>query len=492
MIIHGSRFRDVLFGTSEDDTIYGYDGNDDLLGGNGDDHLFGGIGADVINGGAGRDWACYDDAAEGVYVVLITGAGYAGEAAGDVLIEIENLSGSAFADVLIGDGGINYIDGNGGGDLIFGLDGIDVLHGGAGDDQIWGGTARDYIYGDEGFDFVRYDYAESRVDVRLDEPSFLGSGGGWAGEAQNDALWSIEGVVGSSFDDHLAGNAESNVLMGLDGNDELLGRAGDDMLFGGAGQDLLDGGTGFDYARYDDAGAGVVVSLAAGFGWAGAALGDRLVGIEGLTGSQFDDTFVGDAAGNVLFGFDGRDNLQGGGGVDALLGGNGDDLLDGGTEGDYLDGGDGFDVASYQGAASGVEVDLGFGVGRRGEAVGDWLVSIEGVIGSTYADTLTGNGGDNTLRGHEGADTLTGAWGNDRFLWERNDLLGAARDVVTDFGVTAGDNDLLVFHELTAADIVFSSDPMGTRISVSDPAFGGDILVMGRSPAELAGHLLFT
>jgi Ca2+-binding RTX toxin-like protein len=492
MIIYGSRFRDVLFGTSEDDTIYGYDGNDDLLGGNGDDHLFGGIGADVINGGAGRDWACYDDAAEGVYVVLITGAGYAGEAAGDVLIEIENLSGSAFADVLIGDTGINYINGNGGNDLIFGLDGIDVLHGGLGDDQIWGGTARDYIYGDEGFDFVRYDYAESRVDVRLDEPSFIGSGGGWAGEALDDSLFGIEGVVGSKFDDHLAGSVESNVLMGLDGNDELLGKGGDDMLFGGEGQDLLDGGTGFDYARYDDAGMGVVVSLAAGLGFGGAALGDRLVGIEGLTGSQFDDTFVGDGNGNVLFGFDGRDNLQGGGGADALLGGNGDDLLDGGADGDYIDGGDGFDVASYQGAATGVAVDLGFGLGSSGEAVGDWLVSIEGAIGSTHADTLTGNGGDNMLRGHEGADTLTGAWGNDRFLWERNDLLGAARDVVTDFGVTAGDNDMLVFHDLTAADIVLSSDPMGTRISVSDPAFGGDILVMGRSPAELAGHLLFT
>ena len=41
---------------------------------------------------------------------------------------------------------------------------------------------------------------------------------------------------------------------------------------------LLDGGTGFDYARYDDAGMGVVVSLAAGLGFGGAALGDRLVG----------------------------------------------------------------------------------------------------------------------------------------------------------------------------------------------------------------------
>jgi hypothetical protein len=49
-----------------------------------------------------------------------------------------------------------------------------------------------------------------------------------------------------------------------------------------------------------------------------------------------------------------------------------------------------------------------------------------------------------TLRGHQGADTLTGAWGNDRSMG-RNDLLGAARDVVADLGVWR-DNDMLVFH----------------------------------------------
>jgi hypothetical protein len=63
-------------------------------------------------------------------------------------------------------------------------------------------------------------------------------------------------------------------------------------------------------------------------GWprrGGAALGDRLLGIKILTGSQFDDTFVSDRRGRVLF-FDGRDNLQGGGGRMAAA------LLDGGEE----------------------------------------------------------------------------------------------------------------------------------------------------------------
>jgi serralysin len=136
------------------------------------------------------------------------------------------------------------------------------------------------------------------------------------------------------------------------------------MLFGGEGQDLLDGGTGFDYARYDDAGRvswsrSPPASVLAVRRWATVWSASK---VSPDRNSTIPSSAMRD--GNVLFGFDGRDNLQGGGGADALLGGNGDDLLDGGTEGDYLDGGDGFDVASYQGAASGVAVDLGFGVGR--------------------------------------------------------------------------------------------------------------------------------
>jgi Ca2+-binding RTX toxin-like protein len=490
MIIRGSARPETLNGLPEDDTIFGFGADDQLFGNDGDDHLFGGEGADVLNGGNGRDWASYDDAAAGVYVVLITGAGYGGEAAGDTLISIENLSGSAFGDVLISDDGINYINGNGGNDLIFGLDGIDVLYGGDGDDQIWGGAARDYIYGDDGFDYVRYDYATSAVDVRLDMPSFIGTGGGWAGEAAFDSFFSIEGVVGSLYDDHIAGNAEANVLIGLDGNDELLGRDGDDQLFGGSGADVIDGGTGFNYARYDDATSAVVVDLSTGWGTAGDALNDHLINIQGLTGSSFGDTLIGNAANNILFGFEGSDNLQGGGGTDFLLGGNGDDILNGGAGGDYLQGDLGFDVASYAGAVSSIGVNLASGAGTFGEALGDVLVGIDGVIGSAFADTLTGDANANMLRGAEGADSLTGGLGDDQFVFARNDLL-AERDTINDFGVVAGNNDMLVFHGIASGDVALTDVSGGVRISVLDPAFGGDIMVSGVTSAQLGGHLLF-
>ena len=91
----------------------------------------------------------------------------------------------------------------------------------------------------------------------------------------------------------------------------------------------------------------------------------------------------------------------------------------------------------------------------------------------------------------EGADTLTGGWSNDQFVWERSDLL-AARDIITDFGTAPGNSDTLVFHGLAASDIAIANDPAGTRISVLDPASGGDILLLGVTPADLSGHLLFT
>ena len=58
--------------------------------------LDGGTGADNLRGGAGRDTASYANAAAGVTVSLAAGTGTVGEAAGDVLTEIENVTGSSF------------------------------------------------------------------------------------------------------------------------------------------------------------------------------------------------------------------------------------------------------------------------------------------------------------------------------------------------------------------------------------------------------------
>lgn len=130
-------FNDVLVAGSGDDTLNGLGGtdtlhdgagNDSLLGGDGTDHLAGDAGADILNGRTGFDYARYDTAAAGMIASLATPLDNTGEAAGDTYVAIEGLVGSAFNDILIGDGGNNTLFGN------------DTLDGGAGYDWLMGGA----------------------------------------------------------------------------------------------------------------------------------------------------------------------------------------------------------------------------------------------------------------------------------------------------------------------------------------------------------------
>src|SRR5262249_13829155 len=99
----------------------------------GHDTLFGGDGSNRLDGGDGIDTAAYADAAAGVQVNL--GSPYWGTASNstraDTLISIENVTGSAFADVITGDAGANALNGGGGSDVITGGLGRDTLTGGA-------------------------------------------------------------------------------------------------------------------------------------------------------------------------------------------------------------------------------------------------------------------------------------------------------------------------------------------------------------------------
>jgi Ca2+-binding RTX toxin-like protein len=87
--------------------LFGGGGADALWAGDGDDVLSGGLGADVLQRQGGSDTASYAEAPGGVFVRFWSGEGLSGEAAGDVLVGIENLRGSGFADTLVGDDGDN-------------------------------------------------------------------------------------------------------------------------------------------------------------------------------------------------------------------------------------------------------------------------------------------------------------------------------------------------------------------------------------------------
>jgi len=385
----GSVFNDSLLGDAEDNILHGDGGNDGLIGRAGDDILHGGAGADVLSGQDGIDLATWFDSVVGVTVSLVTNTGQGGDAAGDALAGIEDLEGSAFGDQLTGDAGDNTLRGGAGDDGLYGKEGDDVLHGGAGADALSGWL---------GFDMASY--ANSAGAVSVD----LAAGAANGGDGTGDTLSSIEGVIGSVFNDSLLGDAGGNVLRGDAGNDTLIGRVGDDVLHGGAGADVLSGQDGIDLATWFDSAAGVTVSLITNTGQGGDAAGDTLAGIENLEGSDFADQLSGGADANVLFG---------GAGNDGLYGKEGDDVLNGGAGADALSGWLGFDMASYADSTGQVGIDLATGAGNGGEATGDTLSSIEGVVGSDFNDGLLGDAEDNVLRGGAGNDTLGGRAGDD-------------------------------------------------------------------------------
>ncbi|MFN0193765.1 MAG: beta strand repeat-containing protein [Aestuariivirga sp.] len=218
----GNELNNVIIGGAGTDSLTGFLGNDTLMGGAGADSLF---------GDDGTDMASYLNAAAGVKISLDLIFAATGDAAGDDLQSIEDLQGSAFNDVLDGDGGANRLLGE------------------AGNDQLDGGGGGNAMDGGAGVDAVSYLSSVAGVTADLRLPSLN------AGDALGDTFADIENMIGSNFGDTLRGTDGANtinsgngndVVQGRSGNDTLIGAGGDDRLFGENDDDLLAGGSGKD------------------------------------------------------------------------------------------------------------------------------------------------------------------------------------------------------------------------------------------------------
>jgi Ca2+-binding RTX toxin-like protein len=397
--------------TASSSQLYGEAGNDTLIGGAGIDFLDGGQGDDVLDGGFGVNTAVYandpslnSDNQTGVYVNLIDGVARDGYNTVDRLSNIQNIEGSQYNDYLVGNNGINVLDSGLGNDALFGGDGDDVLLAGAGGD---------YIDGEKGIDTITYLDSSAPVyvnisgkDATVSSPIFgvafpnLFANRGLGGDAEDDRIFNVEHLHGSSYND---------VLIAGNGGGRVDGYLGSDLIYAGSGIDVLDGGlnlTGEDtnWLSYQQSDlVGVKVSLQTGSASGGYAEGDQIMmaydpnditaarlnfsSFRNLEGSSRQDVLEGDRQDNILRGLAGDDVISG------LVG---NDWLMGGEEADTLDGGNGIDTAVYSEAKAGVTVDLVRG-GSRGEADGDRFFNIENILGSAYGDKLTGNAGDNDI-----------------------------------------------------------------------------------------------
>ena len=391
--IIGTPGDDVLIGTSGDDIIQGLaghdylrgdDGDDQLSGGDGDDYLRGGAGNDIIDGGNGWDRAAYRDAVGPVHVDLNiqgvaqdTGQGF------DTLTGIEHASGTVFGDTLIGNAGDNWLWGEGGADTFSAGDGNDLVEAGSGNVTADGGAGNDT--------FSVWNNAE--VYATPVTISLFAQGGAQAGGTGIVTLSGFENLSGSAGDDQLEGDNGVNILAGDTGKDQLVGDGGDDVLYGDGRISVDTHGTGTSGPITIFADVGVAFAPDA---------------VDG------DDTLFGGTGNDILWGGGGHDYLRGDAGNDALHGGEGDDYLRGGAGNDVIDGGAGWDRAAYRDATSGVHVDLNIqGIAQDTLQGLDTLTGIEHASGSTFADVLIGDGGDNWLWGEGGADNISGGGGND-------------------------------------------------------------------------------
>ena len=357
----------------------------------------------------GTDTATYAASAAGVNVSLTTGLGTGGDAQGDTLYEIENLTGSNFDDTLEGNAAIN------------------VLNGGL------------------GIDTVSYANAAAGVTASLVAP------GGQPPKSQRrrrrprhtDTLTGFENLTGSAFNDSLTGDAGNNVLRGLAGNDTLNGGAGADTMFGGLGDDtyvvdnvgdIVDetGGDGTDTVQ-----TALTFSLAT----LGAIENLTLTGTAAIngTGNALANVLTGNTGANTLTGLGGNDTLNGGAGADTMMGGTGNDTYVVDNAGDVADetGGDGIDTVQ-----SSITFSLSDALHAKGAIENLTLTGTAAIngTGNALANVITGNAGNNILAGLGGADILAGGAGADTFNFSS---LTEGGDIITDF-VTGTDKIGLV------------------------------------------------
>lgn len=130
----GSRYDDVITGSTKANYLVGRGGDDTITGGDGNDILRGDAGADHLLGGNGSDWVFYTGSNSRVVINIAGQKVSGGHAKGDVISNIENANGSRYDDIITGSNGANRLNGFFGDDWIRPLRGNDTLSGGDGAD----------------------------------------------------------------------------------------------------------------------------------------------------------------------------------------------------------------------------------------------------------------------------------------------------------------------------------------------------------------------
>ncbi|MGH2694765.1 MAG: calcium-binding protein [Actinomycetota bacterium] len=293
----------------------------------------------------------------------------------------------------------------------------------------------------------------------------------------NDSVFGLGGndriCAGRGRDGVAAGRGSDRVSLAGGGEEFALGGGGNDVIdlgpgifqfaAPGAGDDTVIGfspesGPSADFVGYFDSPGPVSVDLGAGV--ATGHGNDTLTSIDGAEGSQFDDTLIGTAGTNFLFGLDGNDTIESGGNAGDLDSPNTVlefrfDFMTGDAGDDSITGGAGVNAIAHDLATNGVTVDL-----QTGTATGDGTDTLSGIqvaLGTQFDDTLRGDNGDNLFEGEGGTDAIDGSAGTDTYA-----LLDAESGDV-DLGAQTATATYVPFDPGTGEE----GDPVQSNVSLS-------------------------
>lgn len=400
--------------------------NNILLGNSGDNILDGKTGGDTMTGGNGNDTYVVDSANDRVIETNSSATQI-----DTVMSSISYGLGANLEDLVltglmstvgVGNHRDNHITGN---------MAANTLNGGYGADTMTGGDGNDiYIVDNAGDQVVETSNSLSQIDTVASFISYtLGT--------------NLENVrLLGSADIDATGNALNNVLYANAGNNVLDGQAGNDTASYASLNILgmVKGSPTTTTVTSSVSTAGVTVDLnITGYQDTQGSGFDKLIGIENLTGSNYNDELTGNAGANIL---------DGGAGADVLTGGKGNDTY-------YVDGAD--VVVELNGALDGLDIVYS-SVSYRLTANVEYLTLLPGsavsAIGNNLDNRLVGNSAANFLDGRAGADKMDGGSGNDTYVV---DNLG---DEITDY---SGTDLVMTYINYTLGSTLENLRLMGTN-----------------------------